>query len=138
MNSLKNWTIKALKEIKHSYKFHKKEMIYAFLIYLFCLILQTILFYFLRKNEASLVWIILTIIISSMPTVLFTEYSCKIIGYKNPVKIAFLTFVLLNSSLLFILNLEYALVPEFYNYILGLVLFIGSYLSFSDSCSCEK
>lgn len=78
------------------------------------------------------------LMISSIPACIYTEYSHKAIGFKRPVVGALVTFVLLNSSILLLTNLDYNYLPSFYNYIFGLLIFSAFYFTKDDSCSCER
>lgn len=130
--------MKIINDIKHFLIKHTKEMVYFMLIYFFSIIQGMMIFLYLKKNNHSPVLMTLSLVISSIPACIYTEYSYKAIGFKKPVFGAVVTFILLNSFLLMIANLDHKFLPTFYNYIFGILIIGGFYISKDDTCSCVR
>ena len=88
-------------ELKHFITKHPKELFYFLVIYFIPLFLSFFIFRFLIVRHYSTVLIILSLILPSIPACLYTEYSYGNIGYRSPAMGALLTFLILNSSLIF-------------------------------------
>ncbi len=130
--------MKFIDEIKHFSIKHTKEMVYFLLIYFFSIIQGMMIFLYLNKNNSSQKLMTLALVISSIPACIYTEYSNRAIGFKKPVISALISFILLNSFLLVITNLDYKFLPSFYNYFFLLLIFGGFYFSKNDTCSCKR
>lgn len=130
--------MKYIEEIKHFWVKHTKEMIYFLMIYFFSVVQSGMIFLYLKKHNQSQLLMVLSLIISSIPASIYTEYSYRVIGFKKSIRGAVITFVLLNSFLLLIMNLDHRFLPFFYNYIFLFLIAGGFYFSKGDTCSCNR
>ena len=127
-----------ISDLKHSIKKHPKEMSYLLLIYFFSSLQGMMIFLYLKKFNPSIFWMMCALVVPSIPACLFAEYSFRKIGYKKPILIAINAFLLLNSTLIVLTNLDFKFLPSFYNYIFILIFIISLYFNRNDSCSCHK
>jgi 4-amino-4-deoxy-L-arabinose transferase-like glycosyltransferase len=135
--------MKIIKSIKHFFSEHKKEVIYFFLIYIFAIIPGMIGFEIARRVFPSeKLLMLLLLVMPTIPVCIFTEYSYSRMGYRKPIISALNTFVVLNFSLILLLNLDNKFLPSSYSIFIiisGLILGgFGYYFVKGDACSCIK
>lgn len=135
--------MKSFKSLKHFLTVHKKEAIYFFLIYIFSIIPGMIGFEVVRRTLPSQkLLLLLLLIMPTIPVCIFTEYSYRKMGYKKPIITALNTFIVLNFSLILLLNFDLKFLPSIYNVVftlLGVLMSGGGYfLVKGDMCSCGR
>ncbi len=135
--------MRIIKSIKHFISVHKKEAIYFFLIYIFAIIPGMIGFEIVRRVFHSDKLLMLALLVMpTIPVCIYTEYTYRKMGYKKPIVAALNTFIMLNFSLIILLNFDFKFLPPFYNIVLAalgvLIGGCGYYFSKGDTCNCEK